>query len=74
MNIEEVTDDLIIRETVNRLTERVKEMTGLKLTYGEFVLSIYKGRCSKIDFSLKERCFNPRPINNNGDKNEHCFN
>lgn len=69
MNIKGIRDDLIIKEAIERLVERVKRKTGIKLNFGNFTLNMHEGKCVNIEFNLKDRCFAAKSANLHGGKN-----
>ena len=69
MNIKGIRDDLIIKEAIERLVERVKKKTGIKLNFGNFTLNMHEGKCVNIDFNLKDRCFSSKPVKSHGGSN-----
>lgn len=60
MNIKNVKDDLIIKEAIERLIERVKRKTGVKINFGNFTINMHEGQCANIEFTLKDRCFSSK--------------
>ncbi len=57
MNLENVKDEIIIKEAVERLIAYVSKKTYLPMKYGSFVIQVHDGSCANIEFNLKERCF-----------------
>ena len=62
MNLEKIKDEVIIEEAVARLKEKVKERTGIDLDYGDLIITLYQGTCKKVEFNLRGRCFDKKPI------------
>ena len=69
MNIKSIKDDLIIKEAVERLIERVKRKTGVKIKFGNFKVNMHEGQCVNIEFNFKDRCFSSKIVNLNGVNN-----
>ena len=69
MSIKNIRDELIIKEAVARLIERVKRKTGMKLNFGNFTINMHEGQCANIDFNFKDRCFSSKSLNIHGVKN-----
>ena len=70
MSFEKLSDDLIIKEASKRLIKIVKRKMGIDLMHGNFIINIYKGHCSKVEFNLKQRCIDLKPRVINGGENE----
>lgn len=68
MSLENVRDEIIIKEAVERLTQYVSKKTNLPMKYGSFVIQVHDGNCANIEFNLKERCFSSQDMR--GAKNE----
>jgi hypothetical protein len=62
MKLEKIKDEVIIEEAVARLKEKVKKRTGIDLEYGDLIITLYQGACKKVEFNLRGRCFNKKPI------------
>lgn len=60
MNIKNIKDDLVIKEAIERLVERVKRKTGVKINFGNFIINMHEGQCANIEFNLKDRCFSSK--------------
>ena len=57
MNLENIRDEIIIKEAVGRLIKYVSKRTNLSMKYGSFVIQVHDGKFANIEFNLKERCF-----------------
>jgi hypothetical protein len=62
MKLENIKDEIIIEEAVSRLKEKVKKSTGIELEHGDLIITLYQGACKKVEFNLRGRCFNKKPI------------
>lgn len=69
MNLKGIRDDIIIKEAIERLLDRVKAKTGIRLKFGNFTLKMHEGKCVNIEFNLKDRCFATNTANLHGGKN-----
>lgn len=69
MNLKGIRDDIIIKEAIERLLDRVKAKTGIRLKFGNFTLNMHEGKCVNIEFNLKDRCFALKTANLHGGNN-----
>ena len=69
MNLKGIRDDIIIREAIERLLDRVKAKTRITLKFGNFTINMHAGKCVNIEFNLKDRCFAAKSANLHGGKN-----
>ena len=54
MNLKGIRDDIIIKEAIERLLDRVKAKTGIRLKFGNFTLKMHEGKCVNIEFNLNQ--------------------
>lgn len=69
MNLDNVRDEIVIQEAVERLIKCVSKKTRVSMKYGSFTIQIHDGNCANIEFHMKDRCFSSKDIKKYGFKN-----
>jgi hypothetical protein len=61
MQLEDICDEIIVKEAAKRLVSMTKRKTGNDIRFGTFTITIHNNLITTIDFNYRDRCldFNP---------------